>query len=127
MRWFLLGAIYFYRRLPARFKRHCLFKETCSLFVARVARESGFWPGLRALKTRVSQCRPGYQIYFESEAQRWQIRFKNGGVSRSSQLADFVMDPYRNLPAHTWAVSDGGAYGRNTSVLIASPPEKSGD
>jgi hypothetical protein len=102
MKWCLLGAIYLYRWLPARFKRQCLFKETCSSFVARVVRESGFWPGLRALRTRVSQCRPGYLVYFESEVMGWQVRFANGSVCDSTQVANFVLTPYRNLSLHTW-------------------------
>lgn len=125
MKWFLLGAISLYRRLPARFKRQCLFRETCSSFVARVARESGFWPGLRALRTRVSQCRPGYLVYFDNEVKGWHVRFKNGSVSNSSHLADFVLNPYRDLSLRTWA-ADGAASSCDASVLTASPG-KSGD
>ena len=125
MKWFLIGAISLYRRLPAGFKRQCLFRETCSSFVARVSRESGLWPGLRALRTRVSQCQPGYQVYFDSEAKSWRVRFKNGWVSNSSLLADFILDPYRDLPVHTWAASDGAAHARGASVLIASPEKNS--
>jgi len=104
MKWLVLGAISLYRRLPASFKRQCLFKETCSSFVGRVVRESGLWPGLCALRIRVSQCRPGYQVYFDCQTKSWHVRFKNGLVSNSSQLADVILDPYRDLPTNTWSM-----------------------
>jgi putative component of membrane protein insertase Oxa1/YidC/SpoIIIJ protein YidD len=97
MKWFLVGLIYAYRWLPDRFKRQCLFNETCSLFVARVARESGFWPGLRALRTRVSQCRPGYLVYFDSKIKCWHVRFANGEHSEAGCVADFVVKPYQDI------------------------------
>lgn len=121
MKWFLLGAISLYRRLPARFKRQCLFRETCSSVVARVARESGFWPGLRALRIRVSQCQPGYQVYFDNEVKGWQVRFANGSVSNSSHVADFVLSPYRDVSLRTWAASDGAADSCDVSVFVALP------
>lgn len=118
MKWCLLGAIYLYRWLPARFKRQCLFKETCSSFVARVARESGFWPGLRALRTRVPQCRPGYFVYFDSEVKSWHVRFANGSVCDSTQVANFVLRPYRNLSLHTWDSSHDVAYSCTEDVSL---------
>ena len=109
MKWFLIGTIYLYRCVPARFKRQCLFKETCSSYVARVARESGVWPGLRALRTRVSQCKPGYFVYFDNEVKSWHVRFANGSVSNSSHVAGFVLSPYRDVFLRTWTPSDGAA------------------
>ena len=115
MKWFLLGAIYFYGWLPARFKRHCLFKQTCSLFVARVAREFGFWPGLRALRTRLSECRPGYVVFFDSDDSDWHVRFANGSVSNSSEIADFVLRPYLRMEV-AFATSKSDVSFRKASV-----------
>jgi len=121
MKWLLLGAIYLYRGLPARFKRQCLFKETCSSVVARVARECGFWPGLRALKTRVSQCRPGYLVYFDNEVKSWRVRFANGSISKSPYVADFVLDPYRDMSLQTWVTGDYSLYVRDESARTVVP------
>jgi putative component of membrane protein insertase Oxa1/YidC/SpoIIIJ protein YidD len=120
MKWLLIGLINLYRLLPDRFKRQCLFKETCSLLVTRVARESGFWRGLRALRTRVSQCRPGYLVYFNSESSGWDVRFTNGSVSNSSDVADFVLNPYRHFSLRTWANFDGPGDSRDATVLKGS-------
>ena len=97
MKWCLLAAIYLYRRLPVRFKRQCLFKETCSVFVARIARESGSWPALRGLATRLSQCRPGYTVYFDNRLRDWQVRLVSGDVADASCIADVILEPYRDL------------------------------
>lgn len=125
MKWILVGVIHVYRWLPARLKRQCLFKETCSSFVDRVVRESGFWQGLRALRTRVAECQPGYLVYFDNEAKGWQVRFANGSVSNSSHIADFVLSPYRAASFHTRTDSDVDSP-RNANVLISST-RKSGD
>jgi putative component of membrane protein insertase Oxa1/YidC/SpoIIIJ protein YidD len=117
MKLLLLGVIYYYRWLPARFKRRCLFKETCSSFVERVAREAGFWPGLRALRTRVSQCKPGYLVYFDSEAKDWQVRFANGSISPSAHVADFVLNSYREMFSGTRSASPGAPYSSDAKVL----------
>lgn len=123
MKWLLIGLINLYRWLPDRFKRQCLFKETCSLLVTRVARESGFWPGLRALRTRVSQCRPGYLVYFNSEAKSWDVRFTNGSVSNSSDVADFILNPYRDIPLRRWTDFNGAGHSCDATVLIGSSGE----
>ena len=97
MKWLLVAVINLYRWLPNLINRQCLFKETCSSFVERVARESGFWPGLRSWRARVSQCRPGYLVYFDSEINDWQVRFADGSVPNTSDLADFILSPYRTI------------------------------
>lgn len=106
MKWCILGAIYLYRRLPLRFNRQCLFKETCSSFVARMAREFGGWIALRALRSRLSQCQPGYTVYFDSYSMVWRIQFANGESSDTGCIADFVLVPYRDLlcggATHSW-------------------------
>lgn len=120
MKWFLLGAISFYRRLPARFKRQCLFKETCSSFVGRVTRESGFLSGWRALRTRGSQCKPGYLVFFDNASNSWQVRFVNGSVSSNSQVADFVFAPYAHSSQRSWASGEATAHGDNGDLTVVA-------
>lgn len=91
-----------YRCLPAFFKRKCLFKETCSAHVLRIAYESGLRVGLLTLRERVSQCRPGYLVFFDAEINCWGVCFANGSVANSAQVADFVLEPYSTLPVQTW-------------------------
>lgn len=93
MRWLLIGVIHLYRRLPPFFKRKCLFKETCSAHVLRLTRQSGFLVGLRTLKIRMMQCRPGYVVFFDPDLQHWGVRFANASVAKRDELADFVFAP----------------------------------
>lgn len=95
MKWCLIGTIWLYRNLPDRYKRDCIFKESCSRFIARVATESGLWTGAKALKTRVKQCRPGYTVHFDWRISEWQVKLADGSIPENSALADFVVAPYR--------------------------------
>lgn len=99
MRWLLLGAIGLYRMVPPRFRRQCLFKESCSRFVATVTAESGWRMGLRALRKRVLQCRPGYVVSFDDRSNTCQVRFADGSIAIASEVADYVLDPYRRVVA----------------------------
>lgn len=57
----LLAAIRGYWRFwPARWARSCVFRESCSRHVYRIATDHGGRAGLAALLRRYRQCRPGY-------------------------------------------------------------------
>jgi hypothetical protein len=102
MRWILIGLICAYRRfVPARFKRSCLFKETCSQFTLRVTREGGFWAGCRAIRQRVWHCRPQYSAVYDEETCDWQIELTDGTRVPGSAVADFVLEPYRRALTRT--------------------------
>lgn len=58
----LLLAIRIYWLMPGRFRRTCLFKETCSHHVFRITKEQGFHNGIQALRKRYTQCCPTYSI-----------------------------------------------------------------
>ena len=63
MRWALLLAIRLYwASWPERYRRRCLYRESCSRHVYRVTREQGLRSGMRALAARYRTCRPGYAI-----------------------------------------------------------------
>lgn len=57
-----LGVRFYWQWWPHRWKRSCLFRESCSQFVYRVAGESGSLAGLGAFWYRVRTCRPGYHL-----------------------------------------------------------------
>lgn len=61
MKFLLLALIHLYRRLVRPFFRAtCLFRESCSVYVERETKKNGFQAGLRALRFRFKNCRPGY-------------------------------------------------------------------
>src|SRR5689334_416441 len=105
MKWVLIGIIHLYRRSPARFKRTCLFRSTCSAHVLQTTRASGFWAGLRSLRLRIRQCRAGYVIYFDNDKNHWAVRLANGSVANRDELADFILAPVLNFLACEAGVS----------------------
>ena len=61
MKFLLLALIHLYRRLVRPFfKATCLFRESCSVYVERETKKNGFQAGLKALRFRFQNCRPGY-------------------------------------------------------------------
>jgi putative component of membrane protein insertase Oxa1/YidC/SpoIIIJ protein YidD len=65
MRYLLLAAVRGYWAIwPRHLNRGCLYRETCSHHVYRVACESGAAAGMLALLSRVRRCRPGYTVAY---------------------------------------------------------------
>lgn len=63
MRIFIICIIKAYWFLiPAHKRNKCIFKESCSCHVYRVADKQGFLNGLKALYYRYLNFRPGYYI-----------------------------------------------------------------
>lgn len=61
MRLALVATIRLYWRLwPARWARRCIFRESCSRHVYRIAQQEGGRAAFAALLRRHRQCRPGY-------------------------------------------------------------------
>jgi putative component of membrane protein insertase Oxa1/YidC/SpoIIIJ protein YidD len=62
----LLSAIELYWRLivPDR-RRHCIFRESCSLHVHRITRDQGVIKGISAFAHRFRRCRGGYAVTFD--------------------------------------------------------------
>lgn len=64
MRYLVIFVVRLYWAIiPASARRHCLFRESCSHYVFRAAKERGFRAAIKALRTRLKQCRPGYAPY----------------------------------------------------------------
>lgn len=99
MRWLLILPIRIYRLLPARLKRHCLFRETCSLFVMRAAAEGGLLAGCRAMRSRAVRCRPNYSVSYHHGGREWQVTLADGTRASTDELADFILDPYQSAQA----------------------------
>ncbi len=69
MKYVLLLLIRLYRLFVRPFlSRTCLFKESCSIHVERVIRESGWRQGLKSLLKRTQECREGYFLIFRDQS-----------------------------------------------------------
>lgn len=86
MRWTLLAAIRLYWAIwPERFRRGCLFRESCSRHVYRITRQQGLRCGVRALVARYRACRPGYAIV-AAYGQRW-LSLADGSLIPAGEAA----------------------------------------
>ncbi|HEY0378378.1 MAG TPA: membrane protein insertion efficiency factor YidD [Pyrinomonadaceae bacterium] len=99
MRWLLVFPIKVYRLIPPKFKRRCLFRETCSLFVMRAAMEGGLLAGCRALGHRFVRCRPKYSVSYDNASRAWIVILADGSAATGAEMADFVIEPYRGAVA----------------------------
>jgi len=58
-----------------------------------MAREYGFYEGLKALNERWRKCRGGYKVeYWNSDIK---VRLSDGEIANSNIIADHVLEPYK--------------------------------
>jgi putative component of membrane protein insertase Oxa1/YidC/SpoIIIJ protein YidD len=95
MRYFVIWMIQIYRRLmPSAHRKVCLFRESCSVYVERVARESGSVAAFCALIKRFRCCRPGYGFQFTDERDTWNLVCADGSRFSESEVAPHIAAEY---------------------------------
>lgn len=91
MRYLLLLAIRIYWVIPTKLHSKCIFKETCSHYVYRIAKQQGFLAGINALKERNRLCRSGYVVYrFEG---RFYLKTTDGHVFGQENISESILPP----------------------------------
>jgi putative component of membrane protein insertase Oxa1/YidC/SpoIIIJ protein YidD len=79
MKAILILPIRLYRIVvPVRFRPECLYEETCSVHVERIAREGGLLAGMKALGSRFRNCRPGYRGVRDQSSKKWKLLLAGG-------------------------------------------------
>jgi hypothetical protein len=105
VKWLLLLAIQLYWAVwPTRWRRGCLFRESCSRHVYRRTQRSGFLEGIRALRQRYRTCRPGYGVvtcYGES----WLV-LADGSFLGAAEAAPELSLQRRDKAVHHWEAGD---------------------
>ena len=91
MKHLLLLAIRIYWKIPTKWHQRCIFRETCSHYVYRIASERGFIAGLAALKERNELCRPGYVVY-RSQGHYF-LQTVNGTIIEEKDIAKSELTP----------------------------------
>ena len=94
MKHLLLLAIRIYWKLPTQLHQRCIFRESCSHYVYRIACTKGFWAGVQAMKLRYKLCRPGYVVY-KSEG-RYYLKTANGTIFEEEDIAPSELPPISN-------------------------------
>lgn len=83
MRRIILSMIQIYWLAPARWKRSCLFKVSCSHHVYTTIQTKGLKEGIEQLLKRYRQCRPGYSIYTSDDKKEWVVLADRSIVGRA--------------------------------------------
>ena len=104
MKFLLRGFIRLYWLVwPRRLNRGCIYRETCSHHVHRIAGESGFVAGCRALLLRYRTCRPGYIASTSPEGELGIVLY-DGSFIPQHLIAEDVLTPIqttiRSLEQH---------------------------
>lgn len=90
MRYFLLVAIHLYWRiLPPAKRQSCLFRESCSRHVYRMAKEKGIFEGLKAFNKRVRQCKPGYHVHYQENSVELELRDKT--ILKQDEISEMIL------------------------------------
>lgn len=84
MKYLLLGIIKLYWIIPAKRRRKCLFKISCSQHIYAVTVSHGFVSGVKSFISRYKQCRTGYAVYVADDLKEWVI-FKDGSIINKSE------------------------------------------
>jgi len=97
----ILWVIKLYRRrVPPEKRRRCLFRESCSEHVERVAREYGGWAALKALLARARRCRPGYGFEWSTNNEVWLLVCADGAKIPAARVSKQIVSEYQVLKAH---------------------------
>ena len=91
MRHLLIWAVWTYRIvMPSQWRRSCLFHESCSRYVERIAVEQGTMAALGAAWRRFCACRPGYSFEVDAETTAWELVCVDGSRFSGGLAADDV-------------------------------------
>ena len=94
MKQVLIWVIRAYQQLvPNKFKRCCLYKESCSNYAIRVIERAGFFKGSFLTIERLLKCRPGYQIV--SFKGSFRIKLRNGEYVNEQSVSPVILESYR--------------------------------
>ncbi|MCG3154193.1 MAG: hypothetical protein DKINENOH_00787 [bacterium] len=97
----ILCSIRLYRRvIPAERRRRCLFRESCSQHIERIAREQGGLAALKAFLARARRCRPGYGFEWEADTGTWFLVCADGSRIPPAHAAPHLAAEYQAVRAH---------------------------
>jgi putative component of membrane protein insertase Oxa1/YidC/SpoIIIJ protein YidD len=89
----------YWKFIPEKKRRTCLFKESCSNYVYRHTNEHGFLQGVHALQDRIKKCRSGYEIYTGQNG--FEMKLADGSIIMEEEISLNIMDPiYKQIETY---------------------------
>ena len=94
----LIWGIRLYQNyLPNRYKRCCLFRESCSMYSIRKIGQDGVIVGMASTVRRIQRCRPGFTITHQKGEMG--IILTNGEFVAADELSPEIISPYSGAAA----------------------------
>ena len=95
MKWVLIILIRLYWFVvPIRFKRVCLFKESCSNYIYKLTLTDGFLTGFEGLRKRMRQCRGEYHL--RTYKNGFEMLLSDGSIINQEEISITLIEPYIN-------------------------------
>lgn len=92
----LLALVRIYWSLwPNRWKRQCLFRESCSRAVYRVTSTKGFRAGMSMLVRRIETCRSNFEVRAIDGTLR--VCLCTGEIVPESEVNPAILQPYSRI------------------------------
>jgi uncharacterized protein len=89
MKFLLLGIIRTYWILVPEFRRRkCIFKNSCSNYVYEITEQKGFINGMRALKFRINNCKPEFDVFTNPITGQRQMILRDGQIVDENEIAE---------------------------------------
>lgn len=93
MKFILLAAIKIYWLCwPKRWKRTCLYRESCSRYVYRITEEKGFKAGMQAFMKRYHKCRADYSVIILDD--HLQLRLSDDSILNESEISKELLTAF---------------------------------
>ena len=77
----------YWKLIPAKKRKACIFKVSCSNYVFKETKSNGFLIGMRALKYRFQNCRQGFEIFENPIDGSKQLILPKGEVLKEEEIA----------------------------------------
>ena len=87
---FLLIIKLYWFFAPKSLRKRCLFQNSCSHYVYDETKNKGFYAGIKALRTRINQCKPGYDLIFEN-SKFCGLKLTDGSFLPKDQISDNLL------------------------------------
>ncbi|SRX73458.1 membrane protein insertion efficiency factor YidD [Aequorivita antarctica] len=85
----LLSIRSYWRLVPKKNRRKCLFKKSCSHYIYEQIKKKGLEAGLRAVHFRIENCNANYQI-MKIDGEKILIT-KTNKVYPEKELSEFIL------------------------------------
>jgi putative component of membrane protein insertase Oxa1/YidC/SpoIIIJ protein YidD len=83
--------------IPSHRRKTCLFAESCSSYVYRIADKNGFIGGIKAFSNRYKLCRPGYRVQYSTEKNDIEMVLVDGKIVESKEMSVHLKADYKDI------------------------------